>query len=91
MQQGDLDVFAPGPHLLDLLVDDVARRTSAMSSSMQFPWTETDAMFLLLVKRADALQLRGEASEEEELDSLLNAMDAYEAKRWPEDALRTMS
>ena len=62
-----------------------------MSSPKQFPWTETHAMFLLLVKRADALQLCGEASEEEELDSLLNAMDAYEAKRWPEDALRTMS
>ena len=58
-----------------------------MSSSMQFAWAETDAMFLVLVKRAAALRARGEASEEEELDSLLNVMDAYEAKRWQADAL----
>ena len=54
---------------------------------MQFPWTETDAMFLVLVKRAAALRARGEASEEDELDRLLDVMDAYEAKRWPADAL----
>ena len=47
-------------------------------------------MFLVLVKRAAALRARGKASDEEELDSLLNVMDAYEAKRWPADALRTM-
>ena len=58
-----------------------------MSSSMQFPWIETDAMFLVLVKRAADLRARGEASEAEELDSLLNVMDAYEAKRWQAETL----
>ena len=62
-----------------------------MSSSMQFPWSETDAMFLVLVKRAADLRARGEASEEDELDRLLNVMDAYEAKRWQADALPSMS
>ena len=52
---------------------------------MQFPWTETDAMFLLLVKRASELQVRCDASEEEELDCLLHVMEAYEAKRWQAD------
>ena len=62
-----------------------------MSSSKQFPWTETDAMFLLLVKRAAELRARSEASDEEELDCLVNAIDAYEAKRWQADALPAMS
>jgi len=62
-----------------------------MSSSMQFPWTETDAMFLLLVKRAADLRARSEVSEEQELDCLLNVMEAYEAKRWQADALPSMS
>ena len=58
---------------------------------MQFPWSETDAMFLVLVKRAADLRARGEASEAEELDSLLNVMDAYEAKRWQAQVLPSMS
>ena len=62
-----------------------------MSVSKQFPWTESDAMFLLLVKRAAALRARCEASEEEELDCLINVIDAYEAKRWQADALPSMS
>ena len=57
-----------------------------MSSSKQFPWTETDAMFLLLAKRAADLRARSEAADEEERDCLLNVMEAYEAKRWPADA-----
>ena len=50
-----------------------------------FPWTEADAMYLLLVRRAD--QLRGcrfHPAYEEEIDCLWNAIDAYEAKRWNE-------
>ena len=62
-----------------------------MTTSKRFPWTETDAMFLLLVKRAAELRARSVASEEEELDCLLNAIDAYEAKRWQADALPSMS
>ena len=57
----------------------------------EFPWTETDAMFLLLVKRAAELRARSEASAEEELDCLLSVMDAYEAKRWQTDALPSLS
>ena len=41
-----------------------------MSSSKQFPWTETDAMFLLLAKRAADLRARSEAADEEERDCL---------------------
>ena len=62
-----------------------------MSSSMQFPWTETDAMFLVLVKSAAKLRARSKASDEEELDCLVNVIDAYEAKRWQADALPSMS
>ena len=62
-----------------------------MSSSMQFPWTETDAMYLVLLKRAADLRARGEASKEDELDCLLNVMEAYEAKRWQADALPSIS
>ena len=58
---------------------------------MQFPWTETDAMFLLLVKRAAELQARSDASEEEELNCLVNVMETYEAKRWQANALLSMS
>ena len=62
-----------------------------MSSSMQFPWTETDAMFLVLVNRAAKLRARSEVSDEEELDRLVNVIDAYEAKRWQANALPSMS
>ena len=66
------------------------RRTCERNSFDEFPWTEADAMFLLLVKRAADLRARSEALEEEELD-LLNVMDAYETKRWLADALPSMS
>ncbi len=49
-----------------------------------FPWNEADRMFTLLVKRAAELVGCKEGSpEEEELDRLANAIEAYEAKRWP--------
>jgi len=48
-----------------------------------FPWTEADAMYLLLVRRADQLRAcRGDPAYEEEIDGLWNAIDAYEARRW---------
>ena len=41
-------------------------------------------MFTLLVKRAAELaEFRPGSPEEEEFDRLVNAIEAYEAKRWP--------
>ena len=49
-----------------------------------FPWHEADAMFLLLTKRAyDLRDCRDGSPEQEELNCVTNAIDAYEAKRWP--------
>jgi hypothetical protein len=62
-----------------------------MIPAPQFPWIETDAMFLLLVKRAAELRARSDACDEEELDCLVNVIDAYEAKRWQADALPSLS
>ena len=48
-----------------------------------FPWTQADAMYLLLVRRADQLRAhRADSAYEEEIDSLWNAIEAYEAQRW---------
>ena len=48
----------------------------------EFPWNEADAMYLLLVRRADQLRgCRSHPAYEEEIDCLWNAIDAYE-KRW---------
>lgn len=46
---------------------------------------EADAMHALLVTRADALMSCTAGSpEEDELASLTDAIEPYEAKRWPE-------
>ena len=48
-----------------------------------FPWTEADAMYLLLVRRADQLRAcRSDPAYEEEIDCLWNVIDAYEGRRW---------
>lgn len=49
-----------------------------------FPWHEADAMFLLLIRRASDLRtVKHGSPEEEELDCLTNAVEAYQARRWP--------
>jgi hypothetical protein len=56
-----------------------------ISPAEPFPWNEADRMFTLLVKRAAELSDRHSGSpEEEEFDVLAAAIEAYEAKRWPE-------
>ena len=49
-----------------------------------FPWKEADAMLTLLINRAAQLsRCRAGSREDEEFDCLANAIEAYEAKRWP--------
>ena len=49
-----------------------------------FPWKEADEMLALLIRRAAGLiHCRPGSSEEEEFNSLANAIEAYEMKRWP--------
>jgi hypothetical protein len=46
---------------------------------------ECDAMHAVLMRRADALEGCAEGSPEEaELEMIVNAIKAYEAKRWPD-------
>jgi hypothetical protein len=62
-------------------VEVVAAR---MVSTAQLIGREADAMLALLIKRADELVGCTEGSPEEEvLRTLTDAIEAYEAKRWP--------
>lgn len=52
---------------------------------MAFPVPEADAMHGQLVRRADDLAGCIETSpQEQELESIVDVIEAYEAKRWPE-------
>jgi hypothetical protein len=60
-------------------------RGGGISPGEPFPWNEADWMFTLLVKRAAELSdCHPGSPEEEEFDVLAAAIEAYEAKRWPE-------
>jgi hypothetical protein len=59
-------------------------RRARMAVAADLFWREADAMHALPIKRADELMGCTEGSpEEEELRALSEAIDAYEAKRWP--------
>ena len=47
-----------------------------------FHWPEADAMHALLVKHADLLR-SCRSAEDEELRTLTEVIEAYEARRWP--------
>jgi hypothetical protein len=67
----------------------VARKASEavgarMNATAERWWYESDAMHALLIKRCDELVGCTEGSpEEKELRTLADAIDSYEAKRWP--------
>ncbi len=55
-----------------------------MNATAERWWHESDAMHALLVKQCDELVGCTEGSnEEQELRSLADVIEAYEAKRWP--------
>jgi hypothetical protein len=58
--------------------------TAGTAPAGPFPWKEADEMLTLLIKRAAQLiHCRTGSPEEEEFNSLANAIEAYEMKRWP--------
>jgi hypothetical protein len=60
-----------------------AGAASAATAPQSF-LAKADAMHGALMRRADALAGRTEGSDEEaELKTIVDAIDAYEAKRWP--------
>ena len=49
---------------------------------MRLPWTEADAIYLLLLRHAADLRSHGTAPEEDQLHLVSHAIEAYESKRW---------
>ena len=78
------------PDRLDLQDEEAQVVIVTLPTSMtptDFPWTEADAMYLLLVRRADQLRAcRGDPVYGEEIDGLWNAIDGYEARHPPKAA-----
>lgn len=57
---------------------------NAATAAALWSTAEADAMHTVLMARADALDGCAEGSQEQtELKSIVNAIEAYEAKRWP--------
>jgi len=57
---------------------------ATIARSAELFWREPDAMHALLIERADALAgCTADSPEEEELERVTAAIEAYEAKRWP--------
>ena len=48
----------------------------------EFPWTEADAMYLVLLRQAADLRSHGILPGDDRLDRGSHALEAYEVKRW---------
>ena len=48
----------------------------------EFPWTEADAMYLLLLRQAADLRSHGTLPGDDQFDRVSQAIEAYEVKRW---------
>jgi hypothetical protein len=55
------------------------------STTATFPWDVADDMVAYLIKRADDLAIHADnASAEAELERIVDLIEAYEAKCWPD-------
>jgi hypothetical protein len=74
-----------GVKVLEALGYTFANEWKASAGAAVSVVAEADRMHALLVHRADQLEGFAERSlEEQELEAIANAIEAYEVKRWPE-------
>jgi len=68
--------------LVDCADEGVSKR---MSTTTTFPWDIADDMVAYLIKRADDLTAYADNPQAEaELERIVDLIEAYEAKRWPD-------
>jgi hypothetical protein len=68
--------------LVDGADEGVSKR---MSTTATFPWDVADDMVAYLIKRADDLTAHADNPQAEaELERIVDLIEAYEAKRWPD-------